>query len=125
MSNYPPGVTGNEYEIAGPDAEWYDDSWICKNQIQEVQLPLDVFKKIEYFLSSYTDEVRYEIISKNLASHLARLRNEIINATKGEPTIISYTCNNIGAEKQSYRGEIWWQCDQCGEEYQDWIDDRD
>jgi hypothetical protein len=21
MSNYPPGVTGNEYEIAGPDSE--------------------------------------------------------------------------------------------------------
>jgi hypothetical protein len=21
-SNYPPGVTGNEYEISGPDCEW-------------------------------------------------------------------------------------------------------
>ena len=24
LSNYPPGVTGNEYEIAGPDREWED-----------------------------------------------------------------------------------------------------
>lgn len=22
LSNYPPGVTGNEFEIAGPDKEW-------------------------------------------------------------------------------------------------------
>lgn len=25
MSNYPPGVTGNEYEIAGPDREFTDE----------------------------------------------------------------------------------------------------
>lgn len=24
LSNYPPGVTGNEYEIAGPDETWED-----------------------------------------------------------------------------------------------------
>jgi hypothetical protein len=25
VSNYPPGVTGNEYEIAGPDREFEDE----------------------------------------------------------------------------------------------------
>lgn len=25
MSNYPPGVSGNEYEIAGPDREFTDE----------------------------------------------------------------------------------------------------
>ena len=25
LSNYPPGVTGNEYEIAGPDSEWEEE----------------------------------------------------------------------------------------------------
>ena len=25
MSNYPPGVTGNEYEIAGPDSVWEEE----------------------------------------------------------------------------------------------------
>lgn len=29
-SNYPPGVTGREYEIAGPDSEWPDDGE-CSN----------------------------------------------------------------------------------------------
>lgn len=31
--NYPPGVTGNEYEIAGPDREWSDEREVyCKNE---------------------------------------------------------------------------------------------
>lgn len=25
MSNYPPGVTGNEYAISGPEREWEED----------------------------------------------------------------------------------------------------
>lgn len=25
MSNYPPGVTGREYQISGPDREWEDE----------------------------------------------------------------------------------------------------
>lgn len=28
--DYPPGVTGNEYEIAGPDHEWEAERW-CSN----------------------------------------------------------------------------------------------
>lgn len=31
MSNYPPGVTGNEYPIAGPDREW-DDYRECESE---------------------------------------------------------------------------------------------
>ena len=27
LSNYPPGVSGFEYEIAGPDAEWNKSLW--------------------------------------------------------------------------------------------------
>ena len=33
LSNYPPGVTGNEFEIAGPDAEW-DEMQTCTNTVQ-------------------------------------------------------------------------------------------
>lgn len=31
MSNLPPGVTGNEYQIAGPDREW-DDYRECSSE---------------------------------------------------------------------------------------------
>ena len=29
LSNYPPGVTGNEYQIAGPDSEW-EETHYCE-----------------------------------------------------------------------------------------------
>ena len=32
LSNYPDGVTGNEYEIAGPDSEWEDTHYCEKCQ---------------------------------------------------------------------------------------------
>ena len=32
LSNYPDGVTGNEYEIAGPDDEWEDTHYCEKCQ---------------------------------------------------------------------------------------------
>ena len=35
MSNYPPGVTGNEYEISGPDKEWEEEDWECTNQTRK------------------------------------------------------------------------------------------
>ena len=30
LSNYPDGVTGNEYEIAGPDSEWEEELYCAK-----------------------------------------------------------------------------------------------
>lgn len=125
MSNYPPGVTGNEYEISGPDNEWYDEDWICNNVIQRISIPLNVFKTIQDFITSYKDESKCKDMSENLTIYLSRLHYEINPYIEENAIITSFTCNNIGAEKQSYRGEIWWQCDQCGEQYQDWVDDRD
>ena len=31
--NYPPGVTGNEYEIAGPDSEWEEELYCEKCEV--------------------------------------------------------------------------------------------
>ena len=34
--NYPPGVTGNEYAIAGPDREWEDELYCEKCEKDEL-----------------------------------------------------------------------------------------
>ena len=39
MSNYPPGVTWNEYAIAGPDYEYESDlipCWFCDNREENI-----------------------------------------------------------------------------------------
>jgi hypothetical protein len=48
MSNYPPGVTGREYEIAGADAEWTETKTVhcqmedCPRFEEEVEVELDL-----------------------------------------------------------------------------------
>jgi hypothetical protein len=44
MSNYPPGVTGNEYAIAGPDSDWEEKMDVkCENdECEKVDEPQEV-----------------------------------------------------------------------------------
>lgn len=48
MSNYPAGVTGNEYEIAGPDAEWSETREVscsndeCTAYEKEIEVEADI-----------------------------------------------------------------------------------
>ena len=37
MNNYPPGVSGNEYEIAGPDYEQELDELCCKPYVGDAR----------------------------------------------------------------------------------------
>jgi hypothetical protein len=56
MSNYPPGVSGNEYEISGPDAEYTADRTVqCWNEAcavfetdQEVSIDLQAYRGEEW-----------------------------------------------------------------------------
>ena len=42
MSNYPPGVTGNEFEIAGPNRE-YEEVRECTECGEEVEMLVQTF----------------------------------------------------------------------------------
>tara|TARA_B100001964_G_scaffold210472_1_gene244943 strand:- start:222 stop:497 length:276 start_codon:yes stop_codon:yes gene_type:complete len=44
-SNYPPGVTGNEYEIAGPDLTWEDQHY-CDDCEKYTEFDFESFRKI-------------------------------------------------------------------------------
>ena len=54
MSNYPPGVTGNELEIAGPDAEYTSERTVsCWNdECSQFEVELEV----EVDIRSYRSE---------------------------------------------------------------------
>ena len=44
LSNYPPGVTGNEYEIAGPDDEWESEHY-CEKCEKTTTFRCESFRK--------------------------------------------------------------------------------
>ena len=63
MSNYPPGVTGNEYEIVGPDEEWEEMRYcptcdtktegMCQSYGSDQWWDCDVCDTRVYFLDDY------------------------------------------------------------------------
>ena len=44
LSNYPPGVTGNEYQIAGPDSEW-EETHYCEKCEKDTVFSRESFQK--------------------------------------------------------------------------------
>jgi hypothetical protein len=56
-SNYPPGVTGNELQIAGPDSEWEEDMDVeCQNDECEM---FDETQTVEVSAWSYHGSATY------------------------------------------------------------------
>jgi len=60
LSNYPPGVTGREREIAGPDSEWTQERTVycqwedCPHFEKEVEVELDVESYRGQWWTTYT-----------------------------------------------------------------------
>lgn len=125
MDNYPPGVTGNEYEIAGPDHEWYDEDWVCTNEIKYILIPEEIVEKIQFFFGAFQDDTRLKFIESYLKERLAQMYYMISNYTSDSPEFVIKECKNQGAEKESYRGEEFWECYECGKRYSEWSDYRD
>lgn len=122
MSNYPDGVTGNEYEIAGPDKEW-EEEFECENdEFQFVMIHPDTF---EYISKLGRDLIRIKD-SDNWQSLLYQYASRIstsVNMSDITSEIQTEKCGFVGyVDKQSYRGQIWWQCPRCGKEYEDEIE---
>lgn len=68
MSNYPPGVTGNEFQISGPDSE-VDGNVYCPNCGADIETTVTYFRYERWFTcptcgtettESDEDQWRYE-----------------------------------------------------------------
>lgn len=122
MSNYPPGVTGNEYEIAGADSEWCDNDFECNNQeFKYVRITPYALKKIEELVNGYYKTQHLDSIKENLYKKLSVLHAAI--ATGPDTEIITGPCGYVGSvDKQSYREDIWWECPRCRKSYEEKIE---
>ena len=117
MSNYPPGVTGNEYEIAGPDKEWEDEHWECTNQKYEVAIvPQSLVRSCKKFSDGVYQTEEIEERKRNITHYMHSIRfnlqsNEIVEQTM--------PCGYIGdVIKQMYNGMIFWTCPRCNKDYE-------
>ena len=120
MSNYPPGVSGNEYEIAGPDNEWEDDDFACSNdEFEYVMISPATFEYISEMSRLYYMENHLAQIRDNLRHRLSLL-SAYIDSSNITTEVQYGKCGYAGTVlKESYRDQVWWNCPHCGKRYEE------
>jgi hypothetical protein len=112
LSNYPPGVTGNEYEIAGPD--WEETVYrSCDSQKEFVIWPHEVNIILEQ-ISKLED-------SPQKFYHLPELTTKLVQALRfGEASSVDSPCPFEGdVDAQGYGHTILWTCPLCNTDHED------
>lgn len=122
MSNYPPGVTGREYEIAGPDNEWEEEFECWNEEFQYIRISTFAFQWASDLGKKVHTTTGKEDVKNHLHDYLAIL-NALFNMPDMASDIITEKCDFVGdVLKQSYRGKSWWQCPKCGKEYEEYME---
>jgi hypothetical protein len=122
MSNYPPGVTGNEYEIAGPDREWEEEDWECTNQTRKfVKVHPNLVDQLRKLVNTHYNVNRFNEEKENFYSLVTSVSFYLLNY---ETDIHIEPCGYVGdIAKQSYQGKSFWTCPQCNQDYEKYEDD--
>lgn len=120
MSNYPPGVSGNEYEIAGPDHEW-EEEFECTNEKFEYIMIAPFSHKFCSDMGKKIHRTTGQEDLNNNTYYYASMINQMFNSPSITKEIQYKKCEFVGeVSKQSYRKEIWWSCPYCGKDYSEY-----
>lgn len=120
MSNYPPGVTGREWQIAGPDyegpmmrrCEADDVRWVAAvvvtSRMQEIQRLTEMRK----------DALRPDYFDTEIARQVAALLEP------PDEQVTEGPCEWEGeVDVQVYGTTATWDCPRCGTTHEDELDD--
>lgn len=119
MSNYPPGVSGNEYEIAGPDREWEEEFKCSNDEFEYVMISPHAHLELSKLGAMYNDTRNWDAVKEKPWFFLSQI-NTLINYSSITSEVQYAKCGYVGEVlKQSYRNEIWWDCPQCGKTYEE------
>lgn len=117
MSNYPPGVSGNEFEIAGPDHEWEEEFECTNDEFEYVMISPEAYKYASGLGLKMHRTNEIEFVKENIYKFLRGLNMHFNLASITTETNYA-KCGYVGEVlKCSYRNEIWWDCPQCGKHY--------
>lgn len=116
MSNYPPGVTGNEYEIAGGDE--FEEHFDCSAEMECVALTRkQIYNLSDHALTLYNEYKKYGAIH-SINAHLKQLMHEL-NGYYDSDDLIVKNCDFSGVVlKEEYRGTVYFECPKCETTYE-------
>jgi hypothetical protein len=111
MSNYPPGVTGSEYEIAGPDYESEELRTCTVEDVAVIQT---------HVMQNQVRAILLDVRMGNSPHVAIKATMDLLAAATA-----SADCGFSGEVLvQGYGAQRWWTCPMCGhqhdEEPEDW-----
>lgn len=126
FSNYPPGVTGNEFEIAGPD---YEETEEVECQESAEMVPALVIKGLAAYAAVLKERLARAILERDEFEILAVTRLLILHiegaASLADSSKEEGVCGYAGpADVQGYRNQRWWTCPACGAEHEEYQEDH-
>lgn len=108
LSNYPPGVTGNEPEINGPSWEGEIER-VCEDDADLNIVNHDVASLITDYVTHKGD--RDTLVEKRLLRAIAR---------QGQPYVLEDQCPFYGiVDAVVYGGILLWECPLCGSSHEE------
>ena len=119
MSNYPPGVTGNEYEIAGGNQS--EEYWECESMVSGITVNMNLLQEMaDDGLTIYNrlKEYNYDSYQALVDQKLKSLRNKIHSLIHSDD-VTDGDCGFAGyVLMESYKDKKWWSCPNCGTEHE-------
>jgi maleate cis-trans isomerase len=112
--SYPPGVTGNEYEIAGPDYE-QEEKRACgqRDVVWHV-----VSSAGASAVALLVTQLRKVVLDASGVEELRKLYSTALLA-EGVDEVAFEVCPFDGEVLvQGFRGKRWWRCPGCGTEHE-------
>ena len=118
MSNYPPGVTGNEYEIAGGNE--FEDHFDCSATVEHVLLTKkEIYDLSDYALSLLNEYKRSGNISEWWIENKLKPLMHDLNGFYHSDNTIEKDCDFSGVIlKEEFRGTVYFECPKCETGYE-------
>jgi hypothetical protein len=123
MNNYPPGVTGDEYEIAG--ASETEEYWECESMVTAVIVNMPMIKEMSEDIFTVFTSLRdhsytsYQALVDQKVKNIKRTLEDLTHSNDA----IEVDCGFHGyVLMQSYKNKKWWSCPSCQEEHETEID---
>jgi hypothetical protein len=123
MNNYPPGVTGDEYEIAGGvETEEY---WECEGMVTAVIVNMPMIREMSEDIFTVFTSLR----DHNYTSYKAWVDQKVKNIKRTledlthSDDVIEVDCGFHGTVlMESYKNKKLWSCPNCGADHEIEID---
>ena len=123
MNNYPPGVTGDEYEIAGGvETEEYGE---CEGMVTAINVSMPTIQDMSEDIFTVFTKLReynytsYQALVDQKVKSIKRTLEDLTHSNEAAEVDCGFYGNVL---MESYKNKKWWSCPNCRADHEIEID---